>query len=132
MWTSGRGNPYTACPWMELSTSTCTCERGKASNAQPETITDPVTEALGCGTSIAAMSDVVRLRVNGALCDRVPLDPLNTSEKLPIEAAGAAVKVTCAEEFAAMESGNIWDEVTLAGRPVRATETEPEKPFSAF
>jgi hypothetical protein len=30
-----------------------------------------------------------------------------------------------------MESGNVWDEVTFGGRPIRATDTEPEKPFSA-
>jgi hypothetical protein len=65
---------------MALSTSTCSSETGNASNAQPETITDPVTEAFDCGTSIAAMSDVVRFRVKGALCDSVPLAPLNTSE----------------------------------------------------
>jgi hypothetical protein len=51
------------------------------------------------------------------------------TEELPVEALAGTVNVTFADEPAAMFRGEAGAVTTPVGRPVNATETDPENPF---
>jgi len=51
------------------------------------------------------------------------------TEKFPVGALAGIVNVTCTELLALMLRGNAGEEVMPVGRPLTATETDPENPF---
>lgn len=100
-----------------------------ASNAQPDTSRSLLTELAGWSTTQAPVRASPTCSVSGALWLKLPLVPCRVRERVPVEALAGRVNDTCADALAAMVIGEEGEVVAPEGRPLAATETDPENPL---